>query len=122
MTRRIDRVNGLLRQEIGKLLLHKMQDPRLAALTSIVKVNVSSDLRHAKVFVSVMGPQEEKKAVMQGLESAAPYMRRELGETVALRVIPQLRFVLDDSIEEGNRVLHLMDDLASGNREEPDEE
>jgi ribosome-binding factor A len=95
-----------------------MQDPRLACLTSIVKVNVSSDLRHAKVFVSVMGPQEDKKEVMQGLESAAAYMRRELGETVALRVVPQLRFVLDDSIEEGNKVLHLMDDLASGRREE----
>ena len=122
MTRRIDRVNGLLRQEIGKLLLHRMQDPRLAYLTSIVKVNVSSDLRYAKVFVSVMGPQEEKREVMRGLESAAPYMRRELGETMSLRVIPQLRFVLDDSIEEGNRVLHLMDSLASGKREEADEE
>ncbi len=122
MTRRIDRVNGLLRQEIGKLLLHRMQDPRLACLTSIVKVNVSSDLRHAKVFVSVMGPQEGKREVMQGLESAAPYMRRELGETLSLRVIPQLRFVLDDSIEEGNRVLHLMDSLASGKREEADGE
>lgn len=122
MTRRIDRVNGLLRQEIGKLLLHRMQDPRLAYLTSIVKVNVSSDLRYAKVFVSVMGPQEEKREVMRGLESAAPYMRRELGEIMSLRVIPQLRFVLDDSIEEGNRVLHLMDSLASGKREEADEE
>lgn len=112
MTRRTDRVNGLLRQEIGSLLLHGLRDPRLAHLLSVTRVKTSVDLRHAQVFVSVMGSPQEKQEAMGGLCSAAPFLRRELRGRLSLRTIPELRFVLDESIEEGERLLRLMDRLS----------
>jgi len=121
MTRRRDKVNGLLRQEIGELLLHGMQDPRLACLVSVTRVSTSLDLRHAEVSVSVMGSQEEKEKVMQGLRSAVSYIRRELAGHLTFKFVPQLRFALDVSMEEGDRVLHLMDDLSRGEAEEANE-
>jgi ribosome-binding factor A len=121
MTRRTDRVNGLLRQEMGTLLLHELRDPRLARLVSITQVSTSPDLRHAKVFVSVMGSEEEKRDTMVGLRSATPFVRRELGSRLALRFIPELRFMLDESIEEGDRVLRLMDRLHQGGPRQADE-
>ena len=116
MTRRTDRVNGLLRQEIGSLLLHGLRDPRLAHLVSITYVRTSVDLRHAQVFVSVMGSPQEKQEVMGGLHSAAAFLRRELTGRLSLRTVPELRFVLDESIEEGERVLRLMDRLSDRER------
>ena len=113
MTRRTDRINGLLRQEIGNLLLHDIQDPRLGRLVSVTQVVVSPDLRHARVFVSVMGADQEKREALRGLEAATPYLRRELSARTLLRVVPTLRFMLDDSIEQGDRVLRLMDRLAT---------
>ena len=118
MTRRTDRINGLLRQEIGSLLLHGLRDPRLVCLTSVTRVRSSVDLRHAQVFVSVMGSPEEKQEVMRGLDSAAPLLRRELMGRVVFRPVPELRFTLDDSIEEGERVLKLLDRLSYEKRQE----
>lgn len=116
MTRRTDRINGLLRQEIGSLLLHGLRDPRLVCLTSVTRVRISRDLRYAQVFVSAMGSSEEKQEVMGGLHSAAPFLRRELGRRVAFRPVPELRFVLDESLEEGDKVLRLLDRLSHKDR------
>jgi ribosome-binding factor A len=88
---------------------------------SITQVSTSPDLRHAKVFVSVMGSEEEKRDTMVGLRSATPFVRRELGSRLALRFIPELRFMLDESIEEGDRVLRLMDRLHQGGPRQADE-
>jgi len=113
MTRRIERVNGLLRREIGELLLTGIRDPRLAHLVSIVSVETSVDLRYASVRYSVMGTEQEKQDVLAGLNSAAPFIRKELKARLVLRLIPELSFVHDDTMEEADRVLRLMKSLES---------
>lgn len=111
-TRRICRVNDVIRKEISSLLMHEIRDPRLGGLLSVTEVDTSPDLRYAKVYVSVMGSEEEKKQVEKGLAAASGYLRRGLGERLTLRYIPQLSFLRDDSIERGSRMLEIIADLA----------
>ena len=113
MTRRIDRVNGLLREEISTLLSREMKDPRLTGLFSLTHVQTSVDLRQARVFVSVMGDFEDKQRVLAGLNSAAGFIRRQLGSKLALKHIPEMSFVLDESMEKATELLRLMDRVAS---------
>jgi len=112
MPRRIDRVNELLRTEISHLIAREIKDPRVAGVISITEVAASSDLRSARVYVSVMGPESARQSALEGIRSAASFLRRELRERVNLRHTPHMSFVLDDSIEEGDRILRLMDDLS----------
>lgn len=112
MTRRIERVNGLLRREIGEILLTGIRDPRLAHLVSIVSVDTSVDLHYANVRYSVMGTEQEKQDVLAGLNSAAPFIRKELKARLVLRLIPELHFVQDDTMERADRVLRIMDSLG----------
>lgn len=111
-TRRIARVNDLIRKEISELLMHDVRDPRLSGLLSITEVQTSADLRHARVYVSVMGSEEEKSQVEEGLAAASGYLRRGLGERITLRYIPELHFQRDDSIERGSRLLGLIKEVA----------
>lgn len=117
MSRRIERVNGLLRREIGELLLTGLRDPRLAHLVSIVTVDTSVDLHYATVRYSVMGPPEAKQEVLDGLNSAIPYIRRELRARLDIKFIPELHFVLDDTMERADRVLRIMDSLDNQKRD-----
>lgn len=112
MNRRIRRVNVLLRRELSRVLAQEMKDPRLKAMVSITRVETSADLRHARVGVSVLGTAEEKGEVLSLLNGAAGFLRRGLGQRVTLKAIPQLHFFLDDSIEEGARLLEVLDRLA----------
>lgn len=112
MPRRIDRVNELLRSEISQLIARQIKDPRVAGVISVTEVTASSDLRSARVYVSVMGREDDRQAALEGIRSAASFLRRELRSRVSLRHAPHLTFQLDDSIEEGNRVLRLMDNLS----------
>ena len=109
MSRRIDRVNDLLRDEISQLLVRQIKDPRLNGVITITSVNTSSDLRSAQVFLSVMGDDSAKKLALEGIRSAATYLRRELRPRLALRHTPFLTFALDQSIEQGDHLLGLMD-------------
>ena len=111
MPRRIDRVNELLRSEISYLIARQIKDPRVAGVISITEVIASSDLRSARVYVSVMGNENDRQGALEGIRSAASFLRRELRGRVNLRHAPHLTFQLDDSIEEGDRVLRLMDGL-----------
>ncbi|MBI4298232.1 MAG: 30S ribosome-binding factor RbfA [Chloroflexi bacterium] len=121
MTRRVDRVNALLRQEISQLLVTEIKDPRLSSVLSITHVDISKDLRYAKVFVSVLGDKGAKAQSIQALNSATGFLRRELSRRLSFRNTPELRFVLDDSIEYGARLLEIIEEIApnSGNSEEP---
>ena len=112
MPRRIDRVNELLRSEISHLIAREIKDPRVAGVISITEVVASNDLRSARVYVSVMGRSADRQAALEGIRSAASFLRRELRERVNLRHTPHMTFVLDDSIEEGERILRLMDGLS----------
>ena len=94
-------------QELSELIRTRLKDPRVG-FASITRVEVSNDIRHAKVFVSVMGTDEEQKATMKGLSNATGYLRHELATRIPLRYMPELAFKLDKSIEEGSRVLELI--------------
>jgi ribosome-binding factor A len=112
MPRRIDRVNELLRSEISHLIARGIKDPRVAGVISVTEVIASSDLRSARVYVSVMGDPANRQQTLDGIRSAASFLRRELRERVNLRHTPHMTFELDDSIEEGDRVLRLMAGLT----------
>ncbi len=114
MSRRLLRINDLLRREISELISRQVRDPRLASVVTVTGVETSPDLWHARVFVSVLGDQEEKDAVLSGLRSATKFLRHELGTRLDLKRIPELTFLQDDSIERGARILALLDRVAAG--------
>ena len=113
MSRRTERLNHLLRQEITDLLQREAKDPRLSAMVSVTRVSVSSDLRYAKVFVSVLGTEEEKKGLLAGLHAASGFLRRELASRLSLRYTPDLSFVYDDTMEQAGKVIQLIDQVSS---------
>ncbi|HID86496.1 MAG TPA: 30S ribosome-binding factor RbfA [Anaerolineae bacterium] len=106
-TRRQERVADLLQEEISDLLQRKVRDPRLEFVT-VTAVKVSHDLRHARVYVSHLGSEEEQQAALAGLQHAAGFLRHELRARLSLRRVPELTFVLDESIERGQRILELL--------------
>jgi ribosome-binding factor A len=113
MTRRTERVNDLLQEELSDLLRRQVKDPRLSGLVTVTEVDISTDLRHARVFVSVMGSDEEREEALQALDAARPFLRRELGKRLAIRRIPDLDFRRDDSLERGARLLALIEEATS---------
>ena len=113
MSRRVERINGLLRQEISQLLAREIKDPRLGGVISITQVQTASDLRSARVLVSVMGDQETRETALDGIQSAAAFLRRELRDRLKLRYVPFLKFALDDSMENADALLRLMDRLRA---------
>jgi ribosome-binding factor A len=113
MTQRTDRIDELLRQEIGGIISREVADPRVGFAT-ITKVETTPDLRHAKVWVSVIGQATERAATISALGRAMPFVRHELGRTLRLKRIPDLHVELDDTAERGTRVLQLLDELESG--------
>ena len=113
MSQRTDRVDELLRQEIGALLAKEVADPRIGFAT-ITDVETSPDLRHAKVWVSVIGQKADRDETLRALSDAMPFIRHELGRRLRIRRIPDLHVRLDDSAERGTRVLHLLHELEVG--------
>jgi len=112
MTRRTERINDLLREELSDLLRRQVKDPRLGGLITVTEVEVSPDLRHARVFVSVLGSEEEREDAFRALEVARSFLRRELGKRLSMRRTPDLSFRRDDSLERGARLLALIDEAA----------
>lgn len=112
MTRRTERINDLLREEISDLVQRELKDPRLGGLVTITEVDISPDLRNAKVYVSVLGTPDERKDSLIALRAAAHFMERELRKRLTIRRIPELSMHNDTSIEEGARVLALLDETA----------
>jgi ribosome-binding factor A len=110
-SRRLVRLNEQLREEIADLIRRGLKDPRLAGLVSITAVEAAADLSTAKVYVSVMGSEEDKKASLNTLRHAAGFFRHELTERLTLRRVPELAFLLDQSIERGDHLLDLLRDM-----------
>jgi ribosome-binding factor A len=119
MTYRIERFNSLLRQEISDLLQHHVKDPRLGPFVSVTAVEVSHDLKFARVFISSLGSEEEKRGTIQALQSAAGFLRHQLGDRITARHIPELSFRLDETIEKADRVLRLIDKISQEEPEKP---
>ncbi|OGO33227.1 MAG: ribosome-binding factor A [Chloroflexi bacterium RBG_16_56_11] len=112
MSHRIERVNTLLRREISDLIQHTLRDPRLGEFVAVTEVDTSPDLQLARVYVSSMGGQEEEKKVLSALSAAAGFLRTELAKKVRLRRMPELNFYWDNSIEHGDRILRLLDQIS----------
>lgn len=112
MGRRARRVNHLLQEEISELLRRQIKDPRLGGFITVTQVSTTADLRHARVFISVMGSEAEKQEVLRTLEAASGFLHRELRTRLTIYRIPELTFHRDDSIEQGAQVLQLMDRVA----------
>ena len=111
--RRVSRVAEQIKREIGQMLIQDIKDDRVGAgMVSVTDVDVSGDLQHAKIFVSIYGTDEAKAETMAGLKAATGYVRRELGHRVRLRRTPEVIFLEDRSIERGNRVLSLINKIS----------
>lgn len=113
-TRRQRRVAQFIHEEIGILLERRISDPRLAAVT-ITDVEITPDLRIATVYYSVLGDEQEQVDLAQaGLEHASGFFRRELGEVLDLRYVPELHFRFDETLREARRLDQLLDSLHEG--------
>lgn len=117
---RANRIGELIRSEISDLLLRHIKDPRIGFCT-ITRVEVSGDYRHAKVFVSVMGNEDQKKLTLTGLKSALGFIRREAGKQLSLKYMPELILVLDRSLDYGFQIDKLLKELEGEKRSEESE-
>jgi len=112
-THRIERVNELIRAELSRLLQRETKDPRLSGYISINAVRTTPDLRHAKVFVSCVCPEDQKKDILSALHSAAGFFRSEMAKHFKMRRVPELHFTWDESIERGSNLLAYMDKVMA---------
>jgi len=107
---RIERLNGALREEISDILRSELKDPRVG-FVSITRVDLTQDLRQARVYVSVLGPAEDREASLEGLKRAAGFVRSEVARRIRLRYAPEIIFRADDSIAHGVHIMRLLNQV-----------
>ncbi len=108
MSYRVNRIAEELKREVTDILQTELKDPRVSKLTSVTAVELSRDLRHAKIYVSVLGSEEEQERTLAGLRSAVGFVRSELGKRLELRHVPEIAFHLDSSIAHGVKISQLL--------------
>jgi len=113
MAHRIERVNSLIRQRISELLQRQVKDPRLGNFIAVTEVCTSPDLKYARIFVSHLDGEGKKQETLNALASASGFLRSELFKQLRLRHTPELSFQWDDSIEQGNHLLQLIDAVTT---------
>lgn len=118
------RINGEVQKELSKIIREEIKDPRIQPMTSVMAVEVAPDLKTCKAFISVLGNEEAKQSTIKGLKNAEGYIRRELARTLNLRNTPEIRFILDESIEYGVNMSKLIDDvmMKDAKTSQPDQE
>ena len=120
------RINEEVKKELSNIIRNELKDPRIHMMTSVVSVEVAPDLKTCKAYISVLGTDEEAKNTIAGLKSASGYIKTKLARTVNLRNTPEILFRLDQSIEHGIHIAHLLDEIYAGQtpegEEEPEEE
>ena len=116
MSTRTDRVSDLIKDEISRLLLREVRDPRVGFVT-ITGASVSPDLKNVRVFVSILGEPEARQASIKALNSAAGFFRRTLFKNLRLRFAPAVRFQLDESLDQGERIERVLRQIHEGERE-----
>jgi ribosome-binding factor A len=121
--RRVSRVSALIKREVSQMLLSEIKDDRVGAgMVSVTDVNVSGDLQHAKIFVSIYGSAEAKAETMEGLKSSQGFVRRELGQRIRLRRTPEVVFLEDLSLERGDRMINLINQIEIRPEEEGEDD
>ena len=116
------RINGEVQRELSNIIHNEIKDPRIHPMTSVVTVEVAPDLKTCKAYISVLGDEKAQQDTIAGLKSAEGYIRRELAHTVNLRNTPEIRFILDQSIEYGVRMSRLVDEVNAGLEDGGDED
>jgi len=113
---RYDRIAEEIKRELSNVI-RELKDPRIGGVVSVVAVDVTRDLRYAKAYISVLGSDEDKENALSGLKSAAGFIRREIGNRVMLRHVPEFHFVIDNSIEHGINISKLIDEVRKKDEE-----
>ncbi len=106
-----NRINGEVQRELSRLLREEIKDPRIHEMTSVVAAEVTADLKYAKIYVSVLGDGDAREDTLDGLRSAAPFIRGQLARSLNLRNTPELTFILDQSIEYGIQMSKRIDEV-----------
>ena len=112
--KRINRISEEVRKVVSDLLLSEIKDPRISGMPSVNRVNVSKDLKFAKIYISVLGNEEDKVNTIKGLENAKGFIRTEIGRRIQLRHVPEPLFFLDESIEQAIHLTKLIDEVNKG--------
>ncbi|MBA4536233.1 30S ribosome-binding factor RbfA [Bacillus aquiflavi] len=110
MSLRANRVGEQMKKELGAIISQKIKDPRVGFVT-VTDVQVTGDLQQAKVYISVLGDKEEKENTLKGLTKAKGFIRTEIGQRIRLRKTPEIIFEFDESIDYGNRIETLLDQI-----------
>lgn len=110
---RTTRLNEVLKEETADILRRKLKDPRIGFVT-VTAVEISSDLRHAHIFVSIFGNEEEKETTFRSLNGAKGFIRSELGKRLRIKFLPEISFCIDKSVEEGIRISKLIERVHKG--------
>lgn len=111
MSRRLGRMGEELRKAVSNIILNEIKDPRISPVTSVTHVEVTRDLRYAKMFISVMGTQKEREETLAGLNSAKGFIRKEMGQRVQMRYTPEPIFELDESLDEGLKISNILREI-----------
>ena len=115
------RINMEVQRELSEIIRSGIKDPRIHPMTSVVAVEVTPDLKYCKAYISVLGDEEAAKATVEGLRSASSFVRRELARRVNLRNTPEIKFILDQSIEYGVNMSKLIDEVTKDLHDEDEE-
>lgn len=118
---RPEKVAHLMRREVADILETRLRDPRLTTTVTVTDVQVTHDLSFARIYVTMMGEREARAAGMSALQHAAGFVRRELGDRLGLREVPEVRFLYDESLDHGQRVEELLKKLERGEKVEDEE-
>lgn len=108
---RLTRINEEFQKEITQIIRTELKDPRVAAMTTVMNVEVTPDLKYAKIHISVLGDDKQKAEAIEGLKNASGFIRKELAHRVNLRNTPQLSFVLDESVEYAIKMSKLIEEV-----------
>ena len=106
------RINGEVLKELSNIIRSEIKDPRINPMTSVVSVEVAPDLKTCKAYISVLGDEQSQQDTIKGLKSAEGYIRRQLARSINLRNTPEIKFILDQSIEYGVNMSHLIDEVT----------
>jgi ribosome-binding factor A len=118
-SRRVEKVSSLIKREISQMLINGIKDDRVGSgMVSITDVEMSKDLQHAKVFVSIYGTEDAQKETMEGLKACTSFVRKSLGQKVRLRHTPEIRFIQDSSLEKGDQLIKLIDRIIPASSKE----
>ena len=116
------RINSEVQRELSNIIRNEIKDPRIHPMTTVVAVDVTPDLKFCRVYVSVLGNEEDKKSTIEGLRNAKGHIRKMLAHSVNLRNTPELTFVLDESIEYGVNMSRLIDEVTHKDEDQEEEQ